>query len=69
MVGRILEAHGPEAALEVGEPALEWTLHEELLARLEEAAAALSDAAWLERVRALRADATKARAALEDSTR
>ena len=66
LVARELERAGPEAALELGEVATEYTLHEELLEVLVRAAQATGDEAILDRWRTLQADAAAARTRLEE---
>ena len=66
VVRRELEEAGPAAALEMGEAVVDFTLHEDLLETLVEAAEATGDAAVLDRWTTLRDEATAARARLEE---
>jgi len=66
VVRRELEEAGPAAALEMGEAVVDFTLHEDLLETLVEAAEATGDAAVLDRWTTLRDEAAAARARLEE---
>jgi hypothetical protein len=63
---RELDGAGPEAALELGALAIEYTLHEKLLEVLVGAAEATGDESALHRWRTLQTDAEAARTRLEE---
>ena len=66
LVARVLEAEGPEAALDLGDSLTTYTLHPRLLEVLVEAAQAHGDPERLDAVTRLQAQAEAARARLKE---